>query len=216
MDRLRRQAGTNVHWTDPRHQTGELAFGQSSSHRKPIPGLLQSRPVQRKQHSVAIGHTRTESTGVKTVFPGMLTGIPSILEILCFPDPCTPGTAARSTDFLLLYRQSRTSSYCHPPGIGAVDHVPDLCGDKTPQPKNSPSQVSGVRRNMGSSFLFFCFFFLIATYMLLSLIKIFLFCHNAFQSYISSTVIEIHKLPAPNLEANRGVMDPKVNFRKGA
>lgn len=59
-------------------------------------------------------------------------------------------------------------------------------------------------------------FFLIATYMLLSLIKIFLFCHNAFQSYISSTVIEIHKLPAPNLEANRGVMDPKVNFRKGA
>lgn len=68
----------------------------------------------------------------------------------------------------------------------------------------------GLRRKMwGPAFL-------VATYILPNLIKIPLLCHNAFQSYISSTVIEIHKLPAPNTEADQGVMDPKVNFRKGA
>lgn len=88
-----------------------------------------------------------------------------------------------------------------------TSHVPGLCGDKTSQPKNYPSLCLGVRRNVRSSFL-------VATYILPSLIKILLLCHNAFQSYISSTVIEIHKLPAPNLEANQGAVDPKVNFRK--
>lgn len=80
--------------------------------------------------------------------------------------------------------------------------------------------MSGGKKKCGDGgfFLFVClllfFFFLVATYMVPSLIKIFLLCHNAFQSYVSSTVTEIDKLPAPNKEANQGAMDPKSNFRK--
>lgn len=70
--------------------------------------------------------------------------------------------------------------------------------------------MSGGKKKCGDGGVF-----LVATYMVPSLIKIFLLCHNAFQSYISSTVTATDKLPAPNKEANQGAMDPKSNFRKG-
>ncbi|MCV4566721.1 hypothetical protein OFB72_29655, partial [Escherichia coli] len=58
----------------------------------------------------------------------------------------------------------------------------------------------------GWRFFFVCLFVVVVFFFgcyIPSLIKIFLLCHNAFQSYVSSTVTEIDKLPAPNKEANQ-------------
>ena len=113
--------------TRPRHLEGkELGFEQSSC-RKPTLHLPQFRSVQMKQHSVAIGHW--EHWSRKTVFswmPNFLqecwrVSLPTpLLEILCFPDPCTPDTVVRSTYLLQPYRQSGNSAHYHPPGLGAV------------------------------------------------------------------------------------------------
>lgn len=144
--------------TRPRHLEGkELGFEQSSC-RKPTLHLPQFRSVQMKQHSVAIGHW--EHWSRKTVFSWMPNFLQECWRV-SLPTPLFGNTLLSWPLYSwhcgkvnlppsALQAEWEQRPLPSPWSWSSTDNVPDLYGEKTPQPK---------KKNVGSSFL-------VATYIL--------------------------------------------------